>query len=135
MSPERILAVDFGDRRTGLAATDFTGSIATPLPALVGLTDADCVQAIVDLVKERQTELVLVGLPLTTAGETGKRARRTMGFVQLLGRRLDCPVEMVDERYTTDEAHSLLGELKASRRKKLVDSVAALVILNRFRCT
>ena len=76
---------------------------------------------------------MLVGLPLTSTGESGPRAQRTLGFVRLLRGRLDCPVETVDERYTTDEAHALLGELKASRRKKLVDSVAALVILNRFR--
>jgi putative Holliday junction resolvase len=134
-APKRILAVDFGDRRTGLAATDFTGSIVTPLPALVGLSDPDCVAALADLVAERDSEVVVVGLPLDTAGEIGPRARRTLAFVRRLQAEVGCPVETCDERNTTDEAHELLkqGGLKAAQRKKLADSVAALVILNRYR--
>jgi putative Holliday junction resolvase len=133
--PRRILAIDFGDKRTGLAATDYTGTIATPLPALVGLSDPECVAAIRRLVRERDAELVVIGLPLDTSGEEGKRARRTRAFMDLLAKDLPCPIDTIDESYTTDEAFELLGGtgLKASRRKKLVDSVAALVILNRYR--
>ncbi len=132
--PTRILAVDFGDRRTGLAGTDFTGTIVTPLTALVGLKDAECAAAIADLVDERDTELVVVGLPLTATGEEGPRAKRTMTFVKLLEKALHCPVATYDERNTTDEAHALLAEsgMKAAQRRRFADSVAALVILKRF---
>ncbi len=133
-TPKRILAVDFGDRRTGLAVTDFTGTIVTPLPTLRGLTDAGCVAAISELAAERDTQLVVVGLPLTATGEEGPRAQRTLAFVKLLEAGLPCPVATCDERYTTDEAHDLLKEagLKAARRKHLADSVAAVIILRRY---
>jgi putative Holliday junction resolvase len=133
--PKRILAVDFGDRRTGLAATDFTGTIVTPLPALVGLKDPDCAQAIHDLASERDTQVIVIGLPLDTAGQIGQRAQRTLKFLELLKSITNCPVTTCDERNTTDEAHALLrdGGIRAAKRKKLADSVAALVILNRFR--
>ena len=133
--PNRILAVDFGDRRTGLAATDATGTITVPLQPIVGHEDPDCAAAIADLVSERDTELVVVGLPLSTSGEVGPRAERTLRFVELLAARVSCRVTTFDERYTTDEAHDLLQQagVKAARRKKLADSVAALIILKRFR--
>ena len=134
-APTRILAVDFGDRRTGLAATDFTGSIVVPLPALVGLKDPECARAIADLATERETEVIVVGLPLDTAGQVGQRAQRTLKFVELLKSTTPHAVTTCDERNTTDEAHALLrdGGIRAAQRKKLADSVAALVILNRFR--
>ena len=133
--PKRILAVDFGDRRTGLAATDFTGSIVVPLPALVGLKAPECARAIADLATERESEVIVVGLPLDTAGQVGQRAQRTLRFVELLKSTTPHPVTTCDERNTTDEAHALLrdGGIRAAQRKKLADSVAALVILNRFR--
>ena len=128
------MAVDFGDRRTGLAATDFTGRIVTPLQNVVALSDEDCVVAIAELVAERETQLVVVGLPLDSSGEIGPRAKRTMSFVALLARRLTCPVLTCDERHSTDDAHELLRQsgMKAAQRKKLADSVAAVVILRRF---
>ncbi len=132
--PKRILAIDFGDRRTGLAGTDFTGTIVTPLPMLQGLKDPECVAAIAKLVDERDTELVVVGMPLTATDEEGPRAQRTRGFINLLEKHCSCPITTVDERYTTDEAHDLLKEagLKAARRKQLADSTAAVVILQRY---
>lgn len=131
--PTRILAVDFGDRRTGLASTDPTGTIASPLEALVGLNDRDCAQAIAEVAAQRNTELVVVGLPLAARGEVGHRAKRTLQFVETLRKAVACPVETTDESFTTDEAHRRLAGMKAARRKKVADSVAAVVILERFR--
>lgn len=131
----RILAVDFGDARTGLAATDFTGSIETPLPALRGLDDAACIAELCALARERDSQLIVVGMPYNSDGSSGPRAQRTQGFVDKLSAQAPCPVATVDERNTTDEAHALLaqGGLKAAQRKKLADSVAALVILRRYK--
>lgn len=133
--PRRILAVDFGDARTGLAATDWTGSIAVPLPRIDARGDAEVVRAVAEVARERETELVVLGMPLTVDGGTGQRAVRTQAFRELLQKALPCPVVAVDESHSTDEAHSRLkaGGLKAKRRKDLADSVAALVILERYR--
>lgn len=134
----RILAVDFGDRRTGLAATDWTGTIVVPLEALVGLDDVRCAKEVDAMARDREAEFVVVGLPLDKRGEIGPRAKRTMQFVDRL-KGLGGPYEVAteDETASTDEAHQRLKEfgLKASRRKKVADSVAAMVILERFRAT
>jgi putative Holliday junction resolvase len=131
----RILAVDFGDARTGLAATDWTGSIVVPLPRLDSRDEADLVRAIVEQVRERETQAVVVGMPISLDGQLGARAQRTAAFVARLQAALPCPVATVDESHSTDEAHERLkqGGLSAKRRKELADSTAALVILERYR--
>lgn len=133
--PQRILAVDFGDARTGLAATDWTGSIVVPLGRVDERDEARLIAAIGELVTERQTQVVVVGMPLAQDGTLSARALRTMAFCERLAKALPCPVHTVDESGSTDEAHDRLrtGGLKASRRKRLADSVAALVILERYR--
>lgn len=133
--PKRILAVDFGDRRTGLAATDWTGTIVVPLETLVGLDDRACARAIAAIAVERETQAIVVGLPLARDGTIGPRAQRTLRFVEVLRRETAVPVSTTDEAMTTDEAHARLKEfgVRAARRKKVADSVAAMVILERFR--
>ena len=134
---QRLLAVDFGDARTGLAATDWTGSIVLPLPRIDARDDDTVVRAVAELVQERQTQVVVLGMPLTLDGTPGQRAQRTAAFRTKLAAALPCPVVAVDESHSTDEAHERLkeGGLKAKRRKDLADSVAAMVILERYRQT
>jgi putative Holliday junction resolvase len=129
-----MLAVDFGERRTGLAATDWTGTIVVPLPRIEG-DEAAVIAAIVEVVRERETELVVLGMPLAIDGGHGQRAQRTAQFRDRLQQALPCPLATVDESNSTDEAHERLkaGGLKAKRRKELADSTAALVILERYR--
>lgn len=143
----RVLAVDFGERRTGLAGTDYTGRIVIPLPRIDHTTIEQCVDEIVGLCADRQSESVVVGLPLDTSGKVGPRAARTLVFVEALKKglvaRFRAPgreppeVATVDETATTDEAHERLKQagLKAAQRKKLADSIAALVILERYLST
>lgn len=133
--PRRILAVDFGDARTGLAATDWTGTIALPLDRIDARDRDAVVRAITELVAERQTEVVVVGVPLSVDGGEGPRATRTREFVERLRAALPVPVETIDESHSTDEAHERLkrGGLKASQRKRVADSIAALIILERYR--
>ena len=131
----RILAVDFGDRRTGLAGTDPTGTLIVPLEPLIVLSDGDCAGKIAAIARFRECECIVVGVPLDRSGSIGPRAQRTMRFVEVLRGVAPCPVETTDESLTTDEAHARLKEMgvKAARRKKVADSVAAMIILERFR--
>jgi putative holliday junction resolvase len=133
--PHRVLAVDFGEARTGLAATDWTGTICVPLERLEVRGDAALAAAIVEVCRERETQLILLGMPLSADGGKGERARRTEAFASVLTAIAPCPVETVDESMTTDEAHERLKQtgMKAARRKQYADSVAALVILERWR--
>ena len=136
-APRRILAVDYGRRRTGLAATDWTGTIRVPLPR-IDTADRDAlIDELAALCRERDTEHVVVGLPLVRDGEIGEQAAATLAFVERLRARLTVPVSTVDESSSTDEAHARLADLglKAAQRRKVADSVAALVILERALAT
>lgn len=131
----RILAVDFGDARTGLAATDWTGSIAVPLPRIDSRDQQEVIRQLLELIAERESEAVVVGLPLTLDGSVGERAQSTQQFVDKLRAATTRPVATIDESHTTDEAHERLkqGGMKAKKRKDHADSIAALVILERYR--
>ena len=131
----RILAVDFGDSRTGLAGTDWTGAITVPLPRIDSRDPEHVVAQIVALCAERDAQAIVVGMPLTVDGTVGERAEKTGECVARLRAATPLPVATVDESHTTDEAHERLksGGMKAKKRKDFADSVAALVILERFR--
>ena len=131
----RILAVDFGDARTGLAATDWTGTIAVPLPRIDSLDRPQVIRLILEVAAERDTQAIVVGLPLTLDGTAGERAQHTQQFVDQLQAAPPLPAATVDESHTTDEAHERLkqGGMKASKRKHHADRISALVILERYR--
>jgi putative Holliday junction resolvase len=96
----KVLALDFGRARTGVAVSDPTGTIARPLDVVSGRD----IGRIVELIDEHEVERVVVGLPLTLAGERGEQARETEGFVDALAAATSIPVVTFDERFTTDLA-------------------------------
>jgi len=100
----KVLALDFGAARTGVAISDATGTIATPVGVVErAATDAGLAR-VSELVRDEGAERVVVGLPLTMRGEHGEQARATELFVESLRDVLDVPVESFDERFTTDLA-------------------------------
>jgi len=100
----KVLALDFGAARTGVAVSDPTGTLARPLGVVERAgTDAG-LGRLVELVRSEEAERVVVGLPLTLKGERGDQALATEEFVAVLRMRLDVPVETFDERFTTDLA-------------------------------
>jgi putative holliday junction resolvase len=133
--PRRVLAVDYGDSRTGIAATDWTGTIAVPLGRIDERDPKSLCAQLRAIARERETELVVLGMPLLVDGRVGDRARTSQAFLELLRAAIGVPVATIDESHTTDEAHERLKQsgLKASKRKQLADSVAALIILERWR--
>jgi putative holliday junction resolvase len=101
----KVLALDYGRARTGVAVSDPTGTIARPLEVVAG---ADLVR-IVQLIEEHGVERVVVGLPLTLQGERGTQARETEVFIQKLGEATAVPIVLFDERFTTDLAEQAGG--------------------------
>lgn len=97
----KVLALDYGDARTGVAVSDQTGTIARPLCVVERAATPAGLERIVALVHEEGAERVVVGLPLTLRGERGEQARATEGFVAALRAAVDVPVETYDERFTT----------------------------------
>jgi putative Holliday junction resolvase len=100
----KVMALDFGAARTGVAVSDPTGIIARPLCVVQRAAGADGLAELVRLVDAEQPEQVVVGHPLTLRGERGEQARATENFAAALRERLDVPVLLFDERFTTDLA-------------------------------
>lgn len=97
----KVLALDYGAARTGVAVSDPTGTIARPVGIVERAASDDGLAAVRELVREHEVERVVVGLPLTLRGERGEQAVATEAFVASLREVLDVPVETLDERFTT----------------------------------
>jgi len=130
----KLLALDLGERRIGLAVTDAAGSFVFPAGYISRSKLKDDVNRVLEIAKERQVQVILVGMPYTLAGGTGTQARRAQGFIRYLRRGADMPIHEVDERYTSVEAEGLLREVgqQPSRDKATVDETAAALILQRY---
>ena len=97
----KVLALDYGAARTGIAVSDPTGTLARPLGVVERAGSDAGLRRVAALVTENEAELVLVGLPLTLRGEHGEQAQETERFVAALRRVVQVPVETFDERFTT----------------------------------
>ena len=105
----KVLALDFGSARTGVAVSDETGTLARPIGVVErAATDAGLTR-LAEIVAAEEAALVVVGLPLTLRGEHGAQARETEAFVEGLRARLEVPVETYDERFTTTLAQQTAG--------------------------
>ena len=127
----RVLALDLGDVRIGLAISDELGITAQPQGYLARTSQRADLLAIAKLVEEREVTRVVVGHPLLLSGEEGTRAREARETVERLRKTLAVPVELWDERLTTAQAErELVGDgVRRSRRRKVIDSLAAALIL------
>lgn len=100
----KVLALDYGSARTGVAVSDPTGTLARPLGTVERAATEDGLKRLAELVRTEEPERVVVGLPLTLRGERGEQALETERFIELLTRALEVPVESFDERFTTQLA-------------------------------
>ena len=105
----RVLALDYGSARTGVAVSDATGTLARPVGVVERASTEQGLDRVAALVTEHGVELVVVGLPLTLRGEHGAQARETQTFVDALRARLPVPIETEDERFTTTLAQQSGG--------------------------
>jgi len=112
----RVLALDHGSARCGAAISDPSGTLATPLAAVEQPDTKDGLAAVVQLVEERGADRIVVGLPLTLAGEEGEQAARARTFADRLARKVSIPVELHDERMTTRLAERTGGQGDADSR-------------------
>lgn len=97
----KVLALDYGPARTGIAVSDPTGTLARPLGVVERATTEAGFARLLELVRAEAPERIVVGLPLTLRGEHGEQARETERFVQALREAVEVPVESLDERFTT----------------------------------
>ena len=112
----RVMALDHGEARCGVAVCDPTGTLATPVGAVERPETRRGLDEIARLARERSVERVVVGLPLTLRGEEGEQAARARSFAERLSAVLEMPVEMHDERLTTRQAERAPGRADADSR-------------------
>lgn len=130
----RMLGLDVGDRRIGVALSDPLGLTAQRLTVLERRNVAADVEAVGTLVRQHQVGVIIVGLPLMLSGAQGSQAKKVQGFVEALRRRLPMSIHLIDERMTTVQGERALVETGTSRRKRkqVIDQVAAQLILQQF---
>jgi putative Holliday junction resolvase len=131
----RIIALDVGSRRIGVAACDPHGIVVRAVGVVRADLRAQALAEIQRIVQHEEAVLVVVGLPLTLRGEHGPQAQRVLAFAAELEKTLPVPLVFVDERYTSVEAKRIIkehGTKRQKRRRESVDEVAAVLILEDF---
>jgi putative Holliday junction resolvase len=131
----RGLGIDYGTRRLGLAVSDEDEIVANALPMLRRTRSLNRdLMALRSLIRDREIEWIVVGLPLNMDGSRGDMARSAEAFAEELRKRIRLPVTCYDERNTTQEAERVLleADLSRKRRKGLRDSMAAMFILQAY---
>lgn len=131
----KIMAVDFGDARTGLAMCDRTEFLASPLGVIEEKSLPKTVEKIVYAAKSYEAAMIVVGLPVNMDGSEGERAQKSRKVAAMLQKILpDIPVELWDERGTTKMATTFLNETdtRGKKRKKVIDEVSAAIILESY---
>lgn len=130
----RIMGIDYGDARTGVAISDLLCTIVGSTYVVPSRNREKAIADIVRLAKENQVEQIVVGLPRNMDGSEGPRAELCRAFAEQLRQAAGLPVAMWDERRTTVEAHNILSQhnYHGKKRKETVDAVAASLILEGY---
>jgi putative holliday junction resolvase len=130
----RILAIDHGTKRMGIALSDDTGSIATPLEFILAEPFAGFLQRLKELIREKQVEQILVGMPRNMDGSYGPAALIVQEFVAVLKETIGVPIKVWDERLTSAQANRMLiqADVRRNKRKERVDAAAAAILLQSY---
>lgn len=130
----RIMAVDYGDARTGVAISDLLCSITGSTQVIHGRMQEKLIASLVQIVKENEVGEIVIGLPRNMDGSEGPRAELCRQFAARVEEETALPVKLWDERWTTVEAHRILNDhnYHGKKRKNTVDAVAASLILEGY---
>tara|TARA_B100001964_G_scaffold99691_1_gene111329 strand:- start:5414 stop:5854 length:441 start_codon:yes stop_codon:yes gene_type:complete len=130
----RILGIDYGAKRVGLAISSPIGFIAQGLPTIERIDGMDYLEDLADVIEEKEVDEIVVGLPKNMNGSIGEKAEEVLELAETLKSKFNLPVHTFDERLTTVRAHKTMTEAKISKKgkKKRVDMVAAQFILQAY---
>lgn len=130
----RVLGLDVGDVRIGVALSDATGMLASPLTIIEQGTREQAIREILKIVKEREVGLIIAGMPYSLDGTTGPQALKVQAFLDDLRLHTDTPIEIRDERFTTATAVDFKKQTSKKKldRKTRYDDMAAAVILQAY---
>ncbi len=130
----RILALDHGTKRIGVAVSDETKTIAQPLEYIAAEPFADFLARFKTLLVDKEIDLVLIGLPRNMDGSYGPAAQKVEAFVAVLRGAITIPIKTWDERLTSAQANRILiqGKVRRDQRKEKVDKMAAAILLQSY---
>ncbi|MDP8230168.1 MAG: Holliday junction resolvase RuvX [Candidatus Gorgyraea atricola] len=130
----RILALDVGEKRIGVALSDALNLIAQGLETIKRADDKETLTKIKELIKQHDVGKIIVGMPLNMDGSKGPSARSMEDFISLMKKDIEVGIEVVDERLTTAQGERILLEADVSRkkRKRSIDKIAAQLILQTY---
>lgn len=130
----KIMSIDYGDVRTGIAISDIRGILASPLCVIKESYQPKLVDKIIELINENKIEKIVIGLPRNMDGSYGYRCDDCKSLGQAIGEKINIDIEFEDERLTTVMAHNILSEnnVRGAKRKQTVDAVSAVMILQSY---
>ena len=130
----RILAIDHGTKRMGIAISDELGIIAQPLEFIQAEPFAEFLDRLREIIREKQVELMVVGMPRNMDGGYGPAALKVQEFVAVLKSSITIPIKTLDERLTSAQANRalVLGNVRRDQRKEKVDKMAAAILLQGY---
>jgi len=130
----RILAIDFGDVRVGLALSDLTCTISKPFKTINYINIEDLLNQIFEITKENQVNKIVVGIPYNMKGEDTKQTIKVREFVSALENKMDYKIDLIDERLTSSEAEKFMHQMniKTGHNKDKIDKIAASIILQEY---
>ena len=128
----RVLAIDYGEKRMGLAISDFTGTIAQPLEIIAN--DKQFFINLTKLIDEKRVDKIVVGYPIGMSGQETQKTLEVKTFIQTLKQQVSCDVDQFDERLSSIAAERVLldADMSRSKRKNVKDAVAASFFLQTY---
>ncbi len=129
-----ILAVDYGDARTGVAVCDKFEMLASPVSVIHEINAEKLAEQIAEIATQKHAEQIVLGLPKNMDGSEGFRAENCRAFATILSEKSGLPLAFQDERLTTVSAHNALNltDTRGKKRKEIVDAVSAVIILEDY---
>src|SRR6266700_1634839 len=130
----RILAIDHGTKRMGIAVSDELGMIAQPLEFIPAEPFAELLNRLKEIIRAKQVELIVIGMPRNMDGSYGPAALKVQDFVAVLRNAVTIPIRTWDERLTSVQANRFLleGNVRRAKRKEKVDKMAAAILLQSY---
>jgi len=129
---KRIMGVDYGDSRIGVALSDPLGIMATPLTIVSRIREDKDIFALLDIAADNDVTRIIIGLPISMDGSMGPQAEKVKAFAAELARNTDIPIEFKDERLSTVVAKDLVQKARKTDRKTRYDAAAAALILQSY---
>ena len=130
----RYLAIDHGQKRTGLAVSEASETLVSPHSVIETQSPVELLRRVLLVIEDEMIEAVVLGLPYNMDGTEGPRAKQVRRFGEILAEKIDIPIHFYDERLSSFEAEGLITDLELTRKKKKkrLDAIAAAAILRAF---